>query len=441
MTTDATPRRRASDHEPSFARTLMLALPMIALIAGGFWYGLLLLQPPPQKVIVMSTGSKTGGYYAFGLKYQALLAREGVTLQLVTSAGSGENIKRLRDRGSSVSAALIQGGIGAGEDNSGLVSVGRMFLEPVWIFHSADRDIRRLADLKGLRITVGAEGSGTRVLATEILRRANVTDKNSTLVAIANDGAIKAQRAGEVDAVILALAAEAPVLQELLRDPQLKLLSLTEAEALTRLMPYLSKVTLPAGVFDLEKTLPAVDVDLVAPVASLVVRDDLHPALVGLIAKAASELHGGPSLFQKSGEFPLVTDPVFPMSEDAERFYKSGQPLLQRYLPFWLANFVERMLVLLVPIATLTIPIVKGIPALYRWRMRQRIDYWYGRLRDLEARLVKGEAKELTMAHWAELERIDNAVQRLSVPKAYSEAYYNLRSHIDLVRGKLAVLG
>jgi hypothetical protein len=203
-------------------------------------------------------------------------------------------------------------------------------------------------------------------------------------------------------------------------------------------MPYLSKVTLPAGVFDLEGDVPAAEVQLVAPVASLVVRDQMHPALVGLLAKVAAELHGGPSLVQKTGEFPVPTDPVFQMSDDAERFYKSGQPLLQRFLPFWLANFVERTLVLLLPLATVAIPIFKGIPALYKWRVRRRLDYWYGRLRQLEAAIVRGSGGTASAAHRSELDVIDRAVQRLNVPKAFTEAYYNLRSHIDLVRGRLA---
>lgn len=431
---DDTPLR---EQEPSLAKTALIALPIVALLTAGFWYALSIIQPPPQKIIVMSTGSASGGYHAFAKRYQALLAKEGVKLELVNSKGSGENLARLRDPNSTVAAALIQGGIGSGEEHPGLVSVGRMFLEPVWIFTRAGLDVTRLAGLKGMRIAVGPEGSGTKVLATELLRRAKVTAENSALLAIDKDVAVKGLFADEVDALVLAFAPEAPALQELLREPRVKLLSLDEADALTRLMPYLSKVTLPVGVFDLEQGLPPHPVQLVAPVASLVVRETLHPALVGLIAKAAGELHGGPSLIQKAGEFPVATDPVFQMSDDAERYYKSGQPLLQRYFPFWLANFIERALVLVVPLATVMIPVLKGIPAFFRWRIRRRLDYWYGRLRRLEAAIVKGESQAITEAHRAELERIDAAVRRLSVPQAFTEAYYNLRSHVDLVRLRL----
>lgn len=429
----------STDEHDEFSdfKLLMLTLPLFALVAFGFWFALSKLQPPPQKVVVLSTGSKSGGYHTFGLHYKELLAKEGVTLELRNSAGSVENLARLKDPKSGVDAALIQGGIGSDQDMTGLVSVGRMFFEPVWIFYNAPETITKLSQLRGKKIAVGAEGSGTRVLATELLRRSNVTGQNAELLTSDKGAAAKSLIAGEIDAVVLAFAPEAPALQELLRDKRIKLMSIEQADALVRLMPYLSKVTLPAGIFDLEQNLPPQAIDLVAPVASLVVREELHPGLVGLLAKMAKQLHGGAGLLQKAGEFPLDEDPVFTMSEDAQRYYKSGQPLLQRYLPFWLANFVERMLVLLVPVLTITIPIFKGIPALYRWRIRQRLDYWYGRLRKLEASIVVGETGELSAAHRSELEKIDRAVDRLNVPKAFAEAYYNLRSHIDLVRVRL----
>lgn len=421
----------------SFSSVLLLVAPLLVILGFGIWYLIGFIQPPPQKVVVMSTGSATGGYHAMAKRYQAAFAREGVKLELVNSAGSVENLRRLKDRASETDVALIQGGIGADEKNDGLVSVGRMFFEPVWIFHGVGKPIERLSSLKGKKIVVGAEGSGTRVLAIEILRRANVTAANTTLLSIAKDDAIAGIVAGDVDAVILAFAPEAPALQELLRNPALQLMSLHEADALSRLMPYLSKVTLPAGVFDLENRIPKETIELVAPVASLVVRETLHPALVGLLARAASDVHGGASLLQKVGEFPIPTDPVFQMSDDAERYYKSGQPLLQRYLPFWLANFLERALVVLVPLATIAIPLVKGLPALYKWRIQRRLNYWYGRLKRLEHRITRERGGDVTARQLAELDTIDKAVATLDVPRTFAQSYYDLRGHIEFVRVRL----
>ena len=421
----------------SFSSVMLLLAPLMVALGFAIWYFVSLIQPPPQRVIVMSTGSPTGGYHAMASRYQAVLAREGVRLELVNSAGSVENLQRLKDPSVAVDVALIQGGIGAGQTTDGLISVGRMFYEPLWIFHGASRRIERLSQLKGGRLVVGAEGSGTRALATDILRRANVTADNTTLLASSIDDAVAGVTSGTIDAVFLAFAPEAPALQKLLRNPDLRLMSLGEAEALSRMMPYLSRVTLPAGIFDLEAQIPKETIELVAPVASLVVRQSLHPALVGLFARAASEVHGGASLLQKAGEFPVATDPVFPISQDAERYYKSGQPLLQRYLPFWLANFVERALVVLVPLATIAIPLARGLPALYKWRVQRRLNYWYWRLKRLEHRIARAPSPEVARRNLAELDTINRAVAGLNVPRTFAQPYYDLRGHIDFVRSKL----
>lgn len=430
---------RVNYRELSISRILLFVLPFLLLLGGALWYGLSVIQPPPQREVVISTGGEAGGYHAFGKRYQAHLAKEGVKVRLVTSAGAIENLARLKDPQSKVTAALMQGGIGAGQDNAGLLSVGRIFYEPVWVFYRSTETWQRLAQLRGAKIAVGGEGSGTRALTTELLRLSRVGEDVATYLPLGGQAAVDALYDGRVDVAMLTFAPEAPVLQKLVRDPSIKLMSLEQADAMTRMLPYLAKVTLPRGVFDLEKNLPPDPVDLVAPVASLIVREDLHPSLVGLLAQALTEVHGGANLLQKSAEFPLASDPTFSMSDDATRFYKAGQPLLQRYLPFWLANFVERMLVVLLPLATLAVPIMKGVPALYRWRIRQRLQYWYGRLKKLEGTITRSGTKDFNQAHWAELELIDNAVQRLNVPKAFAEHYYNLRSHVDLVRGRLPV--
>ncbi len=415
----------------------LLGLTILILLGGGLWYALSAIQPPPQKEIVLSTGGEAGAYHAFGKRYQQILEKEGVRVRLVTSAGAIENLARLKDEKSGVTAALMQGGIGDGKDISGLLSAGRIFYEPVWVFYRSTETWQRLSQLRGAKIAVGAEGSGTRALTTEMLKLSRISPDNATFLPLGGQAAVDALFNGQVDAAMLTFAPEAPILQKLVRDPSVKLMSLEQADAMTRMLPYLAKVTLPRGVFDLETNLPPADINLVAPVASLVVRSDLHPSLVMVLAQALSETHSTATLLQRVGEFPIASDPTFPMSDDATRYYKAGQPFLRRYLPFWLANFAERMLVILLPLATIAVPLVKGAPALYRWRVRQRLHYWYGRLKRLEGKIVRGENREVSRAHRMELDVIDGAVRHLNVPKAFAEHYYNLRSHVDLVRNKL----
>jgi TRAP-type uncharacterized transport system substrate-binding protein len=424
----------APDGRLSPSRLLLMIVPMLILLAGGLWYASSFVQPPPQKIIVISTGGEGGAYHAFGKRYQAFLAKHGIRAELQTSAGSLQNLERLKDPKGTVSVALMQGGIAGKEAGEGLVSIGRMFYEPLWVFYKGGDTFDRLGQLKGLKIAVGAEGSGTRKLATTLLSAANVTETSATLLPIAGDAAIAALNSGGADAILLAMAPEAPQLQALFRDSSVKLMNLSQAAALARIYPYLAHLTLPQGVIDLERNIPPRDIELVAPIAALVAREDLHPALVAQLAEAAASIHGGPNLLTKAGEFPRQVDPEFTMSADALRFYKNGAPFLQRYLPFWLANFVERMVVLLIPLATLAIPLFKGIPAMIRWRVQRKLTYWYRRLDKLEASLG---GKPATSAQVRELADIDKAVADMAVPRAYSEPYYNLRGHVDMVRARI----
>ena len=418
--------------EMSTSRILLLVLPLLIFVAAGLWYGSTLIQPPPQKVVVISTGGEAGAYHAFGKLYQQQLLNAGIAAELKTSAGAIENLKRLHDPKSNVSVALLQGGVADKAGATGLVSIGRMFYEPLWIFYKSADTLDRVSQLKGLKIAVGSDGSGTRKLAMTLLSAANISEQNATLLPITGPPAVEALKNGAADAVLLTFAPEAPLIQALLRDPSIKLMSLSQANALTRIYPYLSHLTLPQGVIDLENNIPPRDVDLIAPVAALVASDDLHPALIAQLAEAASHIHSGPNLFTQAGEFPRPIDPEFEMSPDAVRFYKNGPSFLQRYLPFYWANFV-----LLIPLATVAVPLLRGIPAFIKWRVQRKLTYWYGRLDRLESGIGKKGAPSASVQA-RELAAISDAVAALKVPRAYSEQYYNLRGHIDLVRTRLS---
>ena len=425
--------------ELSVSRLLLMVVPALLLLAGGLWWASTLIQPPPQKVVVISTGGEAGGYHAFGKLYEQHLKAAGIKVQLQTSAGSLENLKRLRDPKSGVSAAFLQGGIAGKDNTAGLVSVGRMFNEPMWIFYKSAQTIDRLGQLKGLKIAVGSEGSGTRQLAVTLLAAANVSGDNATLLPITNQPAIDALMSGQADAAMLTLAPEAPLLRALLLDQSIKLMSLSQANALSRIYPYLTRVTLPQGVIDLEKNIPAQDVELVAPVAALVAREDLHPALVEQLAQAAHAIHSGANLLTKAGEFPRTVDPEFQMSPDAERFYKNGKPFLERYVPFWMANFLQRLILMLIPLATIALPLMRGVPALVKWRVQRKLTYWYQRLERLEAGIGKRVTADgpTALEQSRELAAITDGVSAFKVPRAYAEQYFNLRGHIELVRSRL----
>jgi TRAP transporter TAXI family solute receptor len=416
-------------------------IPALLLIAGLAWFASRFVDPAPPKKIAITTASKTGGYFATGTRYAAILKRSGITLDVVPSAGSGENVKRLLDDKSGVQVALLQGGTATTKEAPGIISLGRVYLEPLWVFYRGLDIIDRLSQLKGRRVIIGPEGSGTRQLALDLLKSNAITAENTTLLPLFGTEAIDAISSGAADVAFFTSSANSPQVQKLMRTPDLRLMHFAQAEAYTRVFPYLSNVTLPKGAIDLEKEVPPQDTSMIAPMAALVVREDLHPALVGLLVEAAKEVHGPGGMFNRIGEFPKTADPEFEMSDDALRFYKNGATFLQRHLPFWLATFIERIVVMVVPLATVLIPIFKGGPALFRWRARQKILRWYARLKVLDQRLTTDSSPEHLLAYTAEIEDIEHAVKQTAVPLSYADQYYSLRAAVDLVRQRIAAHG
>ena len=223
------------------------------------------------------------------------------------------------------------------------------------------------------------------------------------------------------------------MVQMLLQTPGIGLMNFAQAEAYSRLFPFMTPVTLPRGVVDLERDMPPLDVHLLAPTGTLVARDGTHPALIQLFVQAAQEIHGGAGWFHKKGEFPNGRTTERPLAAEAERFYRNGVPFLQRYLPFWLANLIERMWPVLVTLIAVLLPLSRVLPPLYEHRVRSRIFRWYRRLREIEDELATAPAARLEQR----LDELEARVGHISVPLAYADELYALRSHIDLVRGRL----
>ncbi|UCD69650.1 MAG: C4-dicarboxylate ABC transporter substrate-binding protein, partial [Betaproteobacteria bacterium] len=242
---------------------------------------------------------------------------------------------------------------------------------------------------------------------------------------------------GDLDFVGMSQPWDAEIVQRLLRDPRIETISWSRADAHVALRPFLTKKILPRGVADLANDLPRGDVTLVASKASLIVRDDLHPALQHLFLQAASEIHSSPGVFNKAGEFPAAEPVDLPLSDIARDYYRSGQPFLQRYLPFWLAAFTGRLLVLLIPIIGIAYPLFRLLPSLYGWSMRRRILRLYGELKFIEADLETHRSADPAAAV-ERLDRLEKRANRMRVPVAFTQMLYTLKQHISLVRGEIA---
>lgn len=411
--------------------------PIVLVTIAAVWLASRFIEPAPPRTLVMTSGGPTGAYFGFAKRYAEVLAKSGIRLDVQPSAGSVENARRLTDPRSGYTVGLLQGGIVDGAAAPDLVSLGRVFLEPIWIFHRSPTPLDNLAGMKGQRIAIGPDGSGTRALAEAILKPNGITSSTATLSPLTGTAAVEAMAAGQLDAVMLVQAAESKIIQDLLRDTRFKLLSFAQADAHVRLFPFLEKIILPRGVVDLVGNVPAEDVTMLAASAALVARKELHPALSGLLVKAVQEVHGGGGLFHRAGEFPKQVDPEFPVSDDALLVYRSGQSWLKRHLPFWMATFIERIILMIVPLAGILLPLFKVVPVLYRWRIKRRILYWYEQLKRLERRMI-AERTRGTLARFREdIDRIEDSISVIPVPLSFSEQLYNLRSAVQLVRQKI----
>jgi TRAP-type uncharacterized transport system substrate-binding protein len=411
----------------------------IALICAlAYW----LVDPSPPSRITMSTGQEQSAYEEFGKKYADALGKFQIKLALKPSLGSQENLQRLKDPESGIDIAFVQSGSTeqAEAERKGLVSLGSLFTEPVWLFFRSDRNITQLTQLKGLKINAGPEGTGVPGLFRKLLSVNGVEPGDLKLGDLENTPATVELLEGRIDGLVFSSAPDAPLIQMLLQTPGIKLFDFAQAEAYTRRFPFLSHVILPRGIVDLGRDLPPKDYHLIAPTATLVAREDLHPALIELLVQAATNIHGGAGWFRKKDEFPTANYTEIPVSPTAQKLYKDGPPLLQRYLPFWLANFFERMWVVIVAFGALILPLSRIIPPLYVWKVRSRVYRWYGQLRAVEQAIEDVPPEKQAEVYPEQLRRLNDLearVNQISIPLSFAEELYGLRSHINFVRKRV----
>lgn len=415
----------------------------LCLAMGAASY-FMFVEPPPPRRVVMAGGDREGAYYAFANEYARELSKDGLVVEVRETAGSLENLKLLREDDTGVSVAIVQSGVAVPEDIEKLLALGSLYREPLWVFHRADREVRNLGALAGMRIGIGAEGSGTQAVAVRMLAANGLTGETGSdgnprarLVAQKVADAADALRKGELDAAFFVAAFEAEYIQELLGDPRVKLLGFDQQEAYRRRFRFLAPVSLPTGVVDLAKDVPPRDVPLLAPTAMLVVRGDFHPALESVLLAAASRIHGGGDVLNEPREFPSDRYCDLRVSEDARRFYRSGQPFLQRVLPFWLASMADRAKLMVIPLVMLMMPLLRAAPPLIRWRTRRKIYRWYGVLREIDQKLAAGLAGVDLDREVARLRSIEHKVVWVDVPLSYMEEFYQLRTHLTMMMQRL----
>lgn len=421
------PSRRRTARWPLIAAILFTAALVI--------FALVFTRPLPPRTVEMSTGPEGEIFDLIGQRYAEIFAHNGVKLILKKTNGSVDNIALLDDPSSGVSITIAQSGITNRTESPHLVSLGTLFYEPFWFF-SRLGPIKSPKDIENKRIALGLSGSASYKLGRNVLALLGLNLDRVQIREMNSADSAEALRRGEVDFVGMSQPWRSPSVQRLLRDPNIEPISWTRADAHVALRPFLSKLILPRGVADLANDLPRHDVILIASKASLVVRDDLHPALQHLLLEAASQVHGAPGVFHKAGQFPAAEPVDLPLSSVARDYYRNGQPFLQRYLPFWLAAYASRLLVLLIPVLGVAYPLFRFAPAVYGWSMRRRILRLYGELKFLEAEL-EGDASIDPKWIVDQLDRLEDRADRMRVPITFSQMLYTLKQHINLVRQQI----
>ncbi|MFT3870135.1 MAG: TAXI family TRAP transporter solute-binding subunit [Nibricoccus sp.] len=400
------------------------------------------VRTAPPRTLTISSGRPGSTFQRHAESYQKVLATHGVTLRILPSEGSKENLQRLGTAESGVDIAFVQGGLTDGVNLSELVSLGSISYQPLWIFYRGQTTINRLSALEGKRIAIGDERSGTHVLALALLKANGITGAPTTLLDLDAEEAAKGLTDGSVDAVFL-MGESAPTqtLRALIRSPDVQAYNFTQADAYVRRYAYLNRIELPEGSIDFGKNLPAHDLVLIGPTVELVARKGLNSALSDLLLDVAREVHGKSGLFHKRGEFPAPLEHEFKISDDAIRFYKSGKSFLFRAIDsFWLASLLNRMLVAFVPVVLLLVPAIRFLPSAYKWSIQLRFYRCYRRLLRLEQDAEGSPSNEQRQILLERLNEIEKVVNHLKVPASFGDRFYLLQGHIKFVRERLVEL-
>jgi len=448
-----TPPSAGSPGDEAFIRRLRSRLAKVSWLAMAQTMGPVLLvgaivifaavhfvrSAPPSKLTIAS-GAPGSRFNLAAQQYRKILARNGITLKVLTTEGSSDNLNRLLDPHSGVDIALVQGGTSSNPDATNLVSLGSVFYVPLTIFYRSPNPLDRLSQLRGRRIAIGPPGSGARTLALALLKANEIdADGQTQLLDLEGDAARKALLAQRADAIFLTGDSAAPeTIRAMLHAPGVRMFDFSQADAYVRRFHYLNKLELPPGAFDLGENLPATSFNMLAPTVELLAHPNLHPALSDLLIEAATEVHGGATLLQRAGQFPTPVTHDFPISPDATRYYKSGKSFAYRYLPFWMASLLDRALVVFLPIFLVVIPALRYLPAIYNWRVTSRINHRYKQLMALERHFLgdlSPERQALLIERMAEIEK---SVIALKMPGSHAEQIYALRQHMQFVRDNVA---
>lgn len=414
---------RVKDKEAGFYIFLtLLSLVLVIILVGRIPTG------PPNRV-VFAAGPSDGAYYAFANRYKELLGERGLSVEVLETGGSMENLRLLRDGKADI--AFVQSGLSPA--NSKLMSLGAVFPEPLWFFAKAPNAPRNLNELLGKTVAIGTIDSGTREVALAILDDSKMTSKLKTM-SIGGREAVEKLLNDEIDAAFFVGSQSVESIRTLALDPTISLGDFERVQAYARYHSSLFPVTLYAGMLDLSKDVPPKNIELLSTACSLVVAEDFNYALVTLFLQTADKVHRPPGPFQEYGEYPNPENVSLPLMPEADQFFKSGPSFFFRYLPFFWAATVDRLIILLLPLLTLLFPLFRVAPPLYGYFLRRKLLKKQMALSEIELN-VEGLDREALSSKLDELEAQMAEIKTL--PPNYQNEVFLYQLRLERVREQL----
>lgn len=439
QTIDGLDSTTSSSRLPLLSRRgiLYIWLPLVALVVLATVGSQKLIHPAPTMIRMLS-GPDGSSYQKNADKYKKIIEKFGVKVEIISTHGALENLQQLANPKFKADVGFVQGGLTDDIDVSRLMSLGSVFAQPLMVYYRGQEPVEMLSQLKGKRLAIAAQGSGAHVLAMKLLKANGMDGPPTKVIELGGDAAADELLAGKIDAAFLmGDSVTTEIMKKLRTQDDVEIANFRQADGYLRKFRFLSKLTLPEGAYDLGKNEPPRTLTLVGPTVELVARKDLHPALSDLLIGAAKEIHGGPGLYRNAGEYPAPLARDFPISPDAERYYKSGGHFLYRKLPFWLANLIDRLVVVLLPLLVVFLPATKIVPNIWRWWMRSRIYKWYGALMTIERQVLTNPNAEEQLKLIRRIDAIEDAVNDMKTPVSFADQLYVLRDHVRSVRQQL----
>jgi TRAP-type uncharacterized transport system substrate-binding protein len=412
------------------------SIPIVLLIVLASWATLHLLSPAPPNKIVILGGPKGSSFDLNANRYAEIIRAHGLRVEVVETEGSENNLDILQNSKSKADVGFVQNSSSHGENTNHLISLGTVWVQPLLVFYRGD-DINFITQLKGKRVAIGPDDSATNEFVDEVLRENGMDKHDIKALLLEPEDSIKALIHKRVDAIFLTgeLVSVERVYQ-IMDIPGIKVMNFEQAEGYTREFKFLSQLDIPEGAFNLGKNIPHKNIKLIGTSVELIAKDTLHPALSDLIVAASKEVNGKPNMFRDRKEFPKLVEHTIPISEEAQRYYTSGSPFLYKKLPFWLASFLDRIFIIILPLALVLVPASRVIGPIYKWRIRSKIYKWYGALMKIELELGKtlDEASKSNLIN--EILDIQSKVNTLVLPLAYANELYALREHVEYVKAR-----